>query len=55
MRLLDLALPIVCIAVKRQRINLKKPPMTSMQYLECLSKQSLPMTVKKLREHINEI
>lgn len=55
MHLLDLASPIVCAAVKRQRINLKKPPMNGMQYLECLSKQSLPMTVKKLSESIDEI
>jgi hypothetical protein len=55
MHLLDLAPEIVCGAAHRQRINLKKPPMSAGEYLECLKRQALPKTVGELNKFINEI
>ena len=42
MQLLDLAPGPVCIAVKRQRENLKRPPMTVQEFLDALVRHSLP-------------
>ena len=47
-QLIDLDPDIVCTTIKRLRTNLKKPPVSTNQYLATLEKQSLPKTVKKL-------
>lgn len=48
--LIDLAPAPVCEAVSAHRSSLKNPPKTIDQYLETLSRQSLPQTVSALRE-----
>lgn len=48
--LIDLAPASVCEAVKTHRSSLKKPPKTIDEYLETLTRQSLPQTVSALRE-----
>ena len=48
--LLDLAPGPVCGAVKRHRASLRTPPRTIVEYLDTLSKQSLPQTVSTLRD-----
>lgn len=55
MHLLDLAPDLVCAAARRQRLNLKRPPMNAEMYLECLLRQSLKKTVNALREFIDVI
>jgi len=47
--LLDLATPVVCAAAKRQRKNLKKPPVTVEKYFSSLERQGLAQTVLGLR------
>lgn len=48
--LIDLAPAPVCEAVSTHRNSLKNPPKTIDQYLDTLSRQSLPQTVSALRE-----
>jgi predicted nucleic acid-binding protein len=48
--LLDLAPGLVCGAVKRHRASLKNPQKTIVEYLDTLSKQSLPQTASTLRD-----
>jgi hypothetical protein len=50
--LLDLAPDLVCAAAQRQRLSLKRPPMSIKEYLNCLARQSLPKSVEKLKELI---
>ena len=47
--LLDLSPGLVCSAVKRQRSNLRNPPLSADELLEVLAKQQLPETVNRLR------
>jgi hypothetical protein len=53
MHLLDLAPDLVCAAARRQRLNLKKPPMNAHEYLECLKRQALLKTVGQLKKFID--
>ena len=53
--LFDLSPEIICLAVKRHRSSLKKPPKNVEEYLATLVKQSLTNTVQKLREFLNFI
>lgn len=53
--LLDLSPMIVCTAIKRLRFSLKRPPMNTDEYLDCLAHQKLPKTVKLLRDYRNDI
>jgi hypothetical protein len=55
MHLLDLAPNLVCVAARRQRLNLKRPPMNEDEYLECLKRQALLKTVDQLKKFIDEI
>lgn len=48
--LIDLAPGQVCRAVKQHRDTLKNPPKSTEEYLATLSRQSLPQTVRMLRE-----
>jgi PIN domain-containing protein len=48
---LDLATNIVCRAVKRQRENLKNPPVSMDELLSSFERQSLPKTVSILRRY----
>jgi hypothetical protein len=48
-QLLDLAPVPVCAAARRQRESLKKPPKTIEEFLDILTRQSLPQTVARLR------
>lgn len=50
MHLLDLAPNVVCAAAKRQRQNLKNPPLSVEEFLEALEKQAIPQTVGILRK-----
>lgn len=52
--LLDLAPQTVCIAAKRQRHSLRKPPATVNEFLATLERQGLPQTVAALR-HFAEL
>ncbi len=49
--LFDLNHSVALNAVRLQRNALKKPPMTTEEFLEMLLKQGLPMTVKALRNY----
>jgi predicted nucleic acid-binding protein len=49
--LLDLAPSAVCVAAKRHRESLRKPPKTVAEYLDSLASQQLPQTVARLREY----
>ena len=48
--LLDLAPHVVCAAAKRQRENLKNPPMSVDDFLAALERQGLAQTVAELRQ-----
>lgn len=48
--LLDLAPQSVCIAAKRQRQSLRRPPATAEEFLTTLERQGLPQTVAALRQ-----
>ena len=48
--LLDLAPQSVCIAAKRQRQSLRRPPATVEEFLATLERQGLPQTVAALRQ-----
>lgn len=41
---------VVCSAARRQRINLRNPPKTVDEYLNCLSQQGLLLTSNELRK-----
>ena len=45
----------VCLAVQRQRKNLKRPPLSAEQLLGVLEKQGLAKTVQALRSYAEEI
>lgn len=47
--LLDLSPGAVCSAVRRQRMNLRRPPFSVDQFLATLQRQRLPETVARLR------
>ncbi|WP_058914204.1 PIN domain-containing protein [Entomohabitans teleogrylli] len=49
--LFDLNHALALSAVREQRANLKKPPVTVEEYLESLLRQGLPMTVKSLEKY----
>lgn len=49
MHLLDLNPGAVCVAAKRQRVNLQNPPKSIKDFLEILESQGLPQTVSRLR------
>lgn len=49
--LLDLAPSAACVAAKRHRESLRKPPKTVAEYLDCLAAQQLPQTVARLTEY----
>jgi hypothetical protein len=49
-RLLDADPHAVCAAARRQRQSLKNPPKTVDEFLDILSRQSLPRTTARLRE-----
>ena len=55
MHQLDLAPDIVCLAAKRQRESLKRPPMTVDEYLASLERQGLTRTVLTLRGFTGQI
>jgi len=55
MRLIDEDYHEILKLVKRQRENMKQPPMTIEEYLAMLEQQRLPETVAFLREHQAEI
>lgn len=48
MHLIDLDVAAICVAVKRQRLNLKRPPVTAEQLLEIFEQQELTQTVAHL-------
>lgn len=48
--LLDLAPQSVCIAARRQRQSLRRPPATVEEFLATLERQGLPQTVAALRQ-----
>lgn len=50
--LLDLDAGAVCLAVKRQRESLKKPPKTAEELLAAFEQCGLPQTVARLREFV---
>ena len=47
--LIDLAPPVVCAAVKRQRMSLKNPPQSVEELLSAYERQGLTQTVAELR------
>ena len=47
--LIDLAPPVVCAAVKRQRMSLKNPPQSVEELLSAYERQGLAQTVAELR------
>jgi len=49
--LMDIAPGAVCVAAKRHRDSLKKPPKCVNEYLDTLGRQGLPETVARLREY----
>ncbi len=51
LNLFDISAEKVCTAVKRSRINLKKPSFDVEEYLSCLEKQNLLKIVNKLNEY----
>ena len=54
-RLIQREPPLVLLAIKNLRQELKKPPKTVAEYLAALEKQGLPKTVAFLREHEEEV
>lgn len=52
-RLLDLAPGPVCVAIKRQRENLRNPPKSADELLATFESQGLPQTAARLREFID--
>lgn len=46
----DLHAPSVIEAARNHRTNLKNPPFTAEEYLDCLLRQQLPQTVNRLRD-----
>ena len=54
-RLIDIALDRVCMAARRQRASLKNPPRTVAEFLDTLSGQRLPETIKRLRDYVDLI
>jgi len=53
--LLDIAPGIICGAIKRLRTIFKNPKVSAEEYLEILTKQSLPKSARKLREFVSLI
>jgi predicted nucleic acid-binding protein len=53
--LLDIMPLTIIETVKETRLSLKNPPKSAIEYLVILEQQSLPLTVKYLREHIDLI
>ena len=53
--LVDLAPDIVCEAIQRHRLNLKKPPKTVDEYLATLERQELRQTVEVLRQFTDNL
>jgi hypothetical protein len=51
--LLDLALGVICAAVKRQRESLQNPPKTAEELLATLESQGLTHAVARLRQFID--
>lgn len=49
--LIDLSASAVVEAAKRHRASLRRPPKTVEEYLDALSRQELPETVRRLREY----
>jgi predicted nucleic acid-binding protein len=49
--LIDLSASAVVEAAKRHRASLRKPPKSAEEYLDALSRQELPETVRRLREY----
>ena len=49
--LIDLSASAVVEAAKRHRASLRKPPKSVEEYLDALSRQELPETVRRLREY----
>lgn len=47
--LIDVALPVVCLAARRHRESLKNPPKTVDEYLATLKRQGLVQTFAELR------
>jgi hypothetical protein len=47
--LIDLAPPVICAAVKRQRMSLKNPPQSVEELLSAYERQGLAKTVAELR------
>lgn len=47
---IDMAPPVCCSAIKKQRLALKNPPINVDDFLAILQKQQLPQSVSKLRE-----
>ena len=54
-RLIDLDAGAVMGAVKNQRANLKRPPMTAEALLEVLERQGLTMSVANLRQFVGSL
>lgn len=52
-QLLSIQPDMVCAAVKKQRMNLKNPPLNIKQYLAILEKLLLPNFVKNLEHFVN--
>jgi predicted nucleic acid-binding protein len=50
--LLDTESISVCLAAKRHRQSLRKPPKTVAEYLDCLAAQQLPATVARLSQFV---
>ncbi len=51
-RLIDIAPSVVCSAIRKLRLGLKKPPLDAKAYLSILERQSLTQTVSKLNEFV---
>ncbi|SUC25604.1 Uncharacterised protein [Providencia rustigianii] len=49
--LFDLNHALALSAVRKQRINLKKPKINTREYFDALLRQGLPMTVKALEKY----
>ncbi|WP_017292423.1 PIN domain-containing protein [Geminocystis herdmanii] len=50
LELIDIAETIIIQAISQHRMNLKNPPLTIQEYLNCLSNQGLIETVEVLKE-----
>ena len=48
---MGLAPNLVCAAAKRQRANLRNPPKSVYEYLDCLTQQGLVLTSNELRKY----